>query len=121
MIELFNEGYSMEHPELTDIKIIHACIERGIKLQVSLIESPRNFLINYISSKTDALDYYEYIGDTSGFYRCTLYGLITLTGVIEQNYITAIFSIFQKTKSMAVLENLFPEFNVYYNAAQYQN
>lgn len=97
--------------DIRTIKLIHSCVDRGVKLQCELEEKIcRNTIEEFSNSRESTDELYIYENSGSGFFRFYLEKSVLVTGVLNSNELTFMYSFFQKTKSQNILGKYFLNF-----------
>lgn len=95
----------------TGLKIEHCCLDRGVKLKVYLESPITEMQILKLKENTEIIsNLYCYSNSETGFYRFTLSGSITISGVIKKDYLIALYSFLTIRKNHEYIESLFPGF-----------
>ena len=90
--------------DVLSIEILHNCIEKGVALIIHL-DGPLD-----VKALSDDRVEQAYIveNEHGGFFRFTLCGFITITGVLNQKQVRATFIFFRTAEALPCLEGLFP-------------
>ena len=98
----------------TSVTIVHACLERGVKVELELSQIPDpQQLAQAAGTRAHIVE-----GSRGGFFRLSLGELVAVSAVLRSNRVTAMYSILRREQAVEYLDHSFPGYADEYEFAR---